>query len=879
MAYVGNVVARIGANIKPLQKGLKDAQKNLGQFENSAGKSVTSAQKKIQSNMQQSNSKISASMALAKNAMLAAATAITLATAYIAKNTTQMAMEVQASMQQLSRILGANAGDFIKWANTQANAFNMSKGEAIKYGATYANLLTSVTKDQTKLSDYTVQLLKATAIVASATGRDFQDTAERIRSGILGNTESIEDLGINVNIAMIESTNAFKKFANGKSWQQLNFQTQQQIRLFAILEQSAFKYGSEISNNTSSSVARLSSIIKDIALNIGQAFLPIIDIMLPKLEAFAQRIKVLSQYFSEFSRAIFGQTNQQNKAVSSSTNAAKAQSDLGKATKKAGTEAKKSVAGFDEVNQLQESIADNADDAAESLSQNSASVSPTTGIGDEPISPGVIQAVDNFKTKITELKQSISDFYNEWGIKDIFEGIKKGLNTFDFTTMQNNFSDGTSKLKFSIDKILDIAKESINNKKPLIVEAATKVFESVAKAGQTIGEILSDAYKIYMDKIMKFILENKPLINKALEGILNTYATGLIVMAGITNGILDVIKGAWDNWGKNIFTKIVDIFANIGNWFLQFFTTFLLPIFDRVLGWIHKIWQDNLKGIFDEVSGFIGRLATIVIGIYDYFIKPFIDYFIKNLLPIITNVVITLIDILGNIVNGALAIVKNFIKILNGFLDIIIGVFTLNWSKAWEGVKSIVIAVFDSIWESIKTIINSIISLVNSFIRQLNRISFTNPFTKEKVSFNVQEIDPLGGISPTSIGTKKIDPIKNDSMNIDESSLGLTSLKNLWSNMKTTIGTPSRPELILPKNTEYATSNLADVNSTDTASALQSLAQALNFMLNTNKQGETVSTSTEAGIYIDGTLLARAIMPAIEKERQRIGNTAIISVT
>ena len=59
----------------------------------------------------------------------------------------------------------------------------------------------------------------------------------RIRSGLLGNTEAIDDLGIEVKVAMLEVTDAFKQISNGRSWEQLTFYEQQQIRTLAILAQ------------------------------------------------------------------------------------------------------------------------------------------------------------------------------------------------------------------------------------------------------------------------------------------------------------------------------------------------------------------------------------------------------------------------------------------------------------------------------------------------------------------------------------------------------------------------------------------------------------------------------------------------------------------
>ena len=54
---------------------------------------------------------------------------------------------------------------------------------------------------------------------------------------------------------MIESTEAFKKFANGQSWEQLDFQTQQQIRLMAILEQATKRYGDTLQDNVNNRIA------------------------------------------------------------------------------------------------------------------------------------------------------------------------------------------------------------------------------------------------------------------------------------------------------------------------------------------------------------------------------------------------------------------------------------------------------------------------------------------------------------------------------------------------------------------------------------------------------------------------------------------------
>ena len=192
------------------------------------------------------------------------------------------AIGIETSIQQVENIYG-KASDKIKdFAENTAMSFNMSKSEAYKYSQVFGNLIQSITDDQQKNAQYTQELLKASAVIASSTGRTMEDVMDRIRSGLLGNTEAIEDLGVNVNVSLLESTDAFKKFAGNKSWKQLDFQTQQQIRLFAILEQTTKKYGDEVQQNTNTSIQQLTAKTKNLTSNLGQKLLPTANKILDK---------------------------------------------------------------------------------------------------------------------------------------------------------------------------------------------------------------------------------------------------------------------------------------------------------------------------------------------------------------------------------------------------------------------------------------------------------------------------------------------------------------------------------------------------------------------------------------------------------------------
>jgi hypothetical protein len=206
---------------------------------------------------------------------------------------TKSAMEQEASIQQVEKIYGEASDTIKEFANNTALSYNMSSKSAYKYSQIFGNLIQSMTDDQSKNAQYTQDLLKASSVIASATGRTMEDVMDRIRSGLLGNTEAIEDLGVNVNVSLLESTEAFRRFAGDKSWNQLDFQTQQQIRLFGILEQTTKKYGDEVNVNTTSKVQKLTSKLENMGSKLSSKLLPIADKWIDRADKWIKKLEKL----------------------------------------------------------------------------------------------------------------------------------------------------------------------------------------------------------------------------------------------------------------------------------------------------------------------------------------------------------------------------------------------------------------------------------------------------------------------------------------------------------------------------------------------------------------------------------------------------------
>ena len=292
------------------------------------------------------------------------------------KQSAEFATQTEASVQRLVDIYGEAAqsvGDFI---DANARAIGLSKSAGASIAATYGNLL-SVWADQKTNAELTNSLLNQTAVVASKTGRTTTDVAERIRSGLLGNTEAIEDLGINVNIKTIEITDAFKKIADGRSWEQLNAYEQSQVRTLAILEQSTKKYGTTVSETSATVRNQYQAAYEDFQNTWGQV---VNKVLIPVLKVMTQIFTIATKGL-QIIAGLTGRTIDTSTAFSSQEQAIGGavdnQNDLTDAVKGTNKALKKSLAGFDEINILSQDTAESGGGAS-----GTSGISGVSGIGD-----------------------------------------------------------------------------------------------------------------------------------------------------------------------------------------------------------------------------------------------------------------------------------------------------------------------------------------------------------------------------------------------------------------------------------------------------------------------------------------------------------------
>lgn len=775
MATLDELKVMIDAEIAPFRKKMKEVENQV----KGTSDQVKNATAKVR---EQSNSIGSAFGKLAKFAGFAILGKKLLD---VGMYSAQTALEVSASMNQIKRQMGESSQSFLKWVNDNANAMNMGVGEATNYGAVYSNLFSGFIKDTNKLSAYTAKMLQTSAVVAEGSGRSITDVMERIRSGLLGNTEAIEDLGINVGVAMIESTEAFKKFANGQSWQQLDYQTQQQIRLMAILEQATAKYGDTLSNSVNGSISLFKSLMKDSALNLGNAMLPIINAIMPVLNSFAMVLKNVTAKLAEFIALMFNKKatvkdgvggavgdmgNAMKDAAGGAGDLADAVDDagdsaggladnLGDSAKNAKKAAKEllGLLGFDEINILQKPKDDDAGGSGGGGGGGGGKGGKGKGGGGGP-----------FKDILPEVE--LTDMGNQF--KSIFDGLGDKLKGL-FDLFKKGFDaafrpEGLERIKAALERIKKTLEEIATD--PRVVNAFNRMTEKIAYAlGQiagslaTIGvgigvlltESIANGLERQKERIIRALValfDNVGNIAEAVGNIAQAFSsafydvitsTGAVrigsaivsTLLSLTSTIVEIGSKLAGSLFKG-FEKVVVTSAPKISSMLQSLLDIVAPIFETIESVVDK-FGDGLSSVYDEhVAPAIDSIANAFNGLIDIIQilwegswKPFAE-FLSNTFGISIE---TVADLLGGIILEALKLLADTIKLVaDGFTAF------SDWCKENKEIISTVASVIGTlatVWQGIKFL---------SWAEQAGGLAGAFELLSGKVSFIVSGIKNLG---------------------------------------------------------------------------------------------------------------------------------------
>lgn len=300
-------------------------------------------------------------------------------------------------------------------------------------------------------------------------------------------------------------------------------------------------------------------------------------------------------------------------------------------------------------------------------------------------------------------------------------------------------------------------KQMLGGASGMITNGAAGLVQAVAPFASAFGGIASAALPVVA--VIGSIVAAVSLLGEHLDDIRsiinNVFGEqGVAVFDGFLNtitGIKDKIVGVFSPenlasvrtaivgmFGENAgtgFDNIVSIGQSVIGVFQQivnFGTQTVKPMFEKVFGWVSTTLLPGLLNAFNAIAPQIGPLVTNI-GTAVMNVATLIGNAIQTILPVIENIVMVLVNVVATVappiiaaVSQIFANISNVVMSLQGVFDgliqFITGVFTGNWTQAWEGVKSIFGNAFSALVELCKVPINAVIGVINGAIRGINSI-------------------------------------------------------------------------------------------------------------------------------------------------------------
>lgn len=278
----------------------------------------------------------------------------------------------------------------------------------------------------------------------------------------------------------------------------------------------------------------------------------------------------------------------------------------------------------------------------------------------------------------------------------------------------------------------------------------------------------------------------EPII-KGVNGVFNSIWKDAIdpyltIISGVWADFTGILVDLWNEHGKPLIDNIGEFATNVISLFQSIWDNVLEPIITPFLETLSWLWDKHIKGMVTAVGDFVGTLINGALEIYNKFIQPILMWLLEKLAPAWSFLSSTVIGIVGTIIGVISDLITGIMKVLTGIIDFILGVFTGNWQRAWDGIKSIFSGIWDALTGVVKGVINIIIDVLNGFVSGINKIGFDVPdwvpvIGGKRWGFNIPKIPKLaqGGIvdKPTiamigEAGKEAVMPLENNTGWIDK---------------------------------------------------------------------------------------------------------------
>ncbi len=238
-------------------------------------------------------------------------------------------------------------------------------------------------------------------------------------------------------------------------------------------------------------------------------------------------------------------------------------------------------------------------------------------------------------------------------------------------------------LKDAFEQLKPVLSEAMNQFKELGKQVLPLLLGAAKQLAPILGQIITAVLPVVLQLIQSIV----PLICQLVSDILPTAISIITTLAPLLSDVISAILPIA----------------------VQLLQT-LLPIISQIVTSVLPIVADLLNTLLPPIKDLIQAVLPVLTSI------------LQALMPLIQQLAVLFSGVLKTAIEGVKPVIEALTGVFKGVIDFITGVFSGDWSKAWNGVVSIFENIINGIVSKFKLPINLLIEGINFFIGGLNKL-------------------------------------------------------------------------------------------------------------------------------------------------------------
>ena len=322
---------------------------------------------------------------------------------------------------------------------------------------------------------------------------------------------------------------------------------------------------------------------------------------------------------------------------------------------------------------------------------------------------------------------------------------------------RNNVTAVWEELQGSFSELGGKISDMLNQLMPLISEIASTVLTAFGQIAEAVLPILIQLISELLPVIIGLIDQLLPVLTQIIESVLTVLVDVINQLLPLVMQIIEAVLPVLLQLVQAILPIITQIVEAVLPVLIQLINT-ILPIITQIISAVLPVLVEILNAltpILNMVISLLQPILNLIISLVEPIlnlimaaIQPLIEIFatlistiLQPIMPILSAVANIITSVLGAAIQAIQPIIQSLTSIFQGLIDFITGVFSGNWSQAWNGIVQVFGGLWDGLVGIVKAPINAVIGLINKAIGALNSISVTIPDWVPIVGGNTFGID------------------------------------------------------------------------------------------------------------------------------------------